>query len=428
MIDASKSQILITKEHYKLNLEYFIAKRLITAKDYKSSISSPIIKIAISAIAIGIIMMLVSVATGIGLQQKIRDKVSAFSGQIIISNYDNNNSEITLVPISKKQDFYPDFKTVPEVKHVQAIASKAGIIRTENAFEGIIFKGVGADYDWSNIKEYLVEGKLPDFSKELNEEVIIPRFLANRLNLKLGDSFNTFFIKEEQGKMPNSRRFKIVGIFSSGFQDFDSTYILGDIRHIQRINKWSADEVGAFEVFVNDFGDIKKAGDKIYDQTPSGLDAKTIIEKYKYIFDWLQLFDFNIIVILAVMILVATINMVVALLVLILERTQMIGILKAMGANNWTVRKIFLYNAFYLILRGLFWGNLIGISLLLIQQQFGVIPLNPENYYVNQAPVYLNWTYVVLLNLLTITVCFLVLLIPSYIITKISPVKAIRFD
>ena len=411
-----------------MNLEYFIAKRLITAKNYKSSISAPIIKIAISAIAIGIIMMLVSVATGIGLQKKIRDKVSAFNGQVIISNYDNNNSEITLVPISKKQDFYPNFKSVPEVRHIQAIATKAGIIRTEKAFEGIIFKGVGQDYDWNNIKEYLIEGRLPDFSGTLNEEVIISEFLANRLHLKVGDNFNTFFIKEEQGKMPNSRRFKITGVFNSGFQDFDATYIIGDIRHIQRINKWAPDQVGAFEVFVKDFNNIKTTGSQIYDQTSSTLDTKTIIEKYSYIFDWLQLFDFNIIVILAVMILVATINMVVALLVLILERTQMIGILKAMGANNWTVRKIFLYNAFYLIFRGLFWGNLIGIALLLIQQQFGVVQLNPENYYVNQAPVYINWGYVVLLNLLTITVCFLVLLIPSYIITKISPVKAIRFD
>lgn len=411
-----------------MNLEYFIAKRLITAKDYKSSISAPIIKIAISAIAIGIIMMMVSVATGIGLQQKIREKVSAFNGQIIISNYDNNNSEVTLMPISKKQDFYPNFKTVPEVRHVQAIASKAGIIRTEKAFEGIIFKGVGADYDWNNIKEYIVEGVLPDFSKSLNEEVIISRFLANRLNLKVGDNFNTFFIKEEQGKMPNIRRFKIAGIFNSGFQDFDSTFIIGDIRHIQRINKWADDQIGAFEVFVKDFNTIKQTGNEIYEQTPPGLDTKTIIEKYSYIFDWLQLFDFNIVVILGVMILVATINMVVALLVLILERTQMIGILKSLGSNNWSVRKIFLYNAFYLIIRGLFWGNLIGIAILLIQQQFGIVQLNPENYYVNQAPVYLNWGYIILLNLLTIIVCFVVLLIPSYIITKISPVKAIRFD
>lgn len=411
-----------------MNLEYFIAKRLITAKHFKSSISAPIIKIAISAIAIGMIMMIVSVATGIGLQQKIREKVSAFNGHVIISNYDNNQSEVTLVPISQKQDFYPKFNSVPEVTHIQAIASKAGIIRTETAFEGIILKGVGTDYQWNNIKEYIVTGKLPDFSKGLNQEVVISQFLANRLSLKVGDSFNTFFMKENQNQLPNSRRFKITGIFDSGFQEFDATYIIGDIRHIQRMNKWKHDEVGAFEVFVNDFNNIEAIGEKVYEQTTSTQDTRTIVEKYSYIFEWLKLFDFNIVIILAVMILVATINMVVALLVLILERTQMIGILKALGASNWSVRKIFLYNAFYLIVRGLFWGNLIGISLLLLQQYFGIIKLNPENYYVNQAPVYLNWGYVVLLNLLTITVCFLVLLIPSYIITKISPVKAIRFD
>ena len=411
-----------------MNLEYFIAKRLITAKNNKSSISAPIIKIAISAIAIGMVMMIVSVATGMGLQQKIREKISAFNGHIVISNYDNNQSEVTLVPISTKQSFYPNFNSVPGISHIQAIATKAGIIRTETAFEGIVLKGVGKDYKWNNIKEYLVSGKLPDFSKELNQDVVISQFLANRLNLKLGDSFNTFFIKEEQNKLPLSRRFKIVGIFNSGFQEFDATFILGDIRHLQRINKWNKEQVGAFEVFVNDFEAIKQTGEQVYEQTSSTLDTKTIIEKYSYIFEWLQLFDFNIIVILVVMILVATINMVVALLVLILERTQMIGILKALGADNWSVRKIFLYNAFYLIVRGLFWGNLIGISLLLIQQHFGIIKLNPENYYVNQAPVFINFGYILALNLLTITVCFLVLLIPSYIITKISPVKAIRYD
>jgi len=411
-----------------LNLEYFIAKRLITSKDYKSSISAPIINIAISAIAIGMIMMIVSVATGIGLQNKIREKIAAFNGHVIISNYDNNQSEITLSPINKNQDFYPKFNSVPEVDHIQAVASKSGIIRTESAFEGIIFKGVGDDYQWGNIKEYLVSGRLPNLSKSVTSEVVISQFLANRLRLKVGDSFNTFFIKEDQNQLPNIRRFKITGIFNSGFQQFDATYIIGDLRHIQRINKWNSNQIGAFEVFVKDFNKIKETGEEVYKHTSSTLDTKTIIEKYGYIFDWLQLFDFNIIVILGIMILVATINMVVALLVLILERTQMIGILKALGANNWSVRKIFLYNAFYLIIRGLFWGNGIGISLLLLQQQFGIIKLNPENYYVNQAPVYLDLGYILALNFLTVTICALVLLIPSYIVTKISPVKAIRFD
>ena len=411
-----------------MNLEYFIAKRLITAKDYKSSISAPIIKIAIAAIAIGMVMMIVSAATGIGLQQKIREKVSAFNGHIIISNYDNNQSEATLTPISKNQKFYPKFNSVSGINHIQAIATKAGIIRTEKAFEGIIFKGVGTDYQWDNLKEYLIAGQLPNLSSQLNNEVIISQFLADRLQLKVGDLFNTFFIKENQNQLPNIRRFKITGIFNSGFQEFDATYIIGDIRHVQRINKWTPNEIGAFEIFVQDFNDIQKVGEEVYQQTPSNLDSKTIIEKYSYIFDWLQLFDFNIVVILGVMILVATINMVVALLVLILERTQMIGILKALGANNWSVRKIFLYNAFYLILRGLLWGNCIGIGVLLIQKYFGVIQLNPENYYVNQAPVYFDLGYILALNLLTVGVCFLVLLIPSYIITKISPIKAIRYE
>jgi lipoprotein-releasing system permease protein len=401
---------------------------LITAKDHKSSISAPIIKIAIAAIAIGMVMMIVSVATGIGLQQKIREKVSAFNGHVIISNYDNNQSEATLTPIAKNQEFYPKFNSVAGVNHIQAVATKAGIIRTEKAFEGVVFKGVGTDYQWSNIKEYLVAGRLPNLSSQLNSEVVISQFLADRLQLKVGDAFNTFFIKENQNQLPNIRHFKITGIFNSGFQEFDATYILGDIRHIQRINKWSPNQIGAFEIFLDDFDQIQSVGEEVYQQTPSNLDSKTIIEKYSYIFDWLQLFDFNILVILGVMILVATINMVVALLVLILERTQMIGILKALGANNWSVRKIFLYNALYLIFRGLLWGNGIGLGILLFQKYFGIIQLNPENYYVNQAPVYFDLGYIAALNLLTIAVCFLVLLIPSYLITKISPVKAIRYD
>ena len=411
-----------------MNLEYFIAKRLITAKGCKSSISAPIIKIAISAIAIGMIMMIVSVATGIGLQQKIRQKVSAFNGHIIITNYEDNQSQVSVTPISTHQNFYPKFTSVSGISHIQAVASKAGIIRTANAFEGVIYKGVGKDYQWDNIKEYLVSGKIPDVSHQLNQQVLISKYLADRLNLRTGDRFNTFFMKENGNGLPNLRVFEIAGIYNSGFQEFDAAYIIGDIRHLQRINKWKPDQVGAFEVFVDDFSKIKQKGEEVYKETGSTLDTQTIVEKYYYIFEWLQLFDFNIVVILVIMIIVATINMVVALLVLILERTQMIGILKALGANNWTVRKVFLYNAFYLILRGLFWGNLIGIGLIFAQQYFGIIKLNPENYYVNEAPVYFNWMYILALNVGTVVICLLVLLIPSYVITKISPVKAIRFE
>ena len=410
-----------------MNLEYFIAKRLTAAKSHKSSVSSPIIKIATIAIALSILMMVVSVATGIGLQKKIREKVSAFNGHVIISNFDDNQSQVNTVPISTNQDFYPKFNSVEGIKHIQAVANKAGLIRTEETVEGIIYKGVGKDYEWNNLKEYLVSGKLPDFSKKLTDEILISEYQASRLHLKLNDVCRTYFLKEG-GKGYNLRSFKIVGIFNSGFQEFDANYIIGDIRHVQKINKWANDEVGQFEVFLNDFDEMESKGTEIYKAIPSTYNSTTIADKYYSIFEWLKLFDFNIVIILSIMVWVAVINMIVALLVLILERTQMIGILKALGATNWNIRKIFLYNAFYLIARGLFWGNAIALSLLFLQKIFGVVQLDPENYYVNEAPVSINLLHILLLNIGTVAVCLLVLLIPSYIITKISPVKAIRFD
>lgn len=411
-----------------MNLEYFIAKRLVSAKDHKSSISAPIIKIAIIAIAIGIVMMIIAIATGVGLQEKIREKVSAFNGHVIISNFDDNQSEVSVHPISSNQDFYPKFTSVKGINHIQAVASKAGIIRTEESFEGIIFKGVGKEYKWDNLEEYMVSGRIPNLNDNLNEEVVLSAYLANRLKLKVGDRFNTYFMKEEADAMPNTRVFELVGIYNSGFQEFDAAYVIGDIRHIQRINKWRNGEVGSFEVFIHDFDALKQKGEEIYEAIPSTLDSRTIEERYYNIFEWLKLFDFNIILIIVIMVVVGTINMVVALLVLILERTQMVGMLKSLGASNWCIRKIFLYNAGYLIIKGLLWGNIIGLGLILIQKYFEVIKLPPENYYVTVAPVVINVPAILLVNLGTIIVCLLLLLIPSYIITKISPVKALRFD
>lgn len=411
-----------------MNFEFFIARRIIASKDYKSSISAPIIKIAISAIAIGIIMMLISIATGVGLQKKIREKVSAFNGDIIITNFDTNFSNDSQNPISKNQPFYPKFETVQGIKHVQVSVSKGGVIRTETDFEGIVVKGVGDDYNWEYFEDYLTEGSLPDYKDELNEDILISEYLANRLHLKLGDKVTTFFLNDEVSKTPRSRGFVIVGIYNSGFQQFDEQFIIADIRHIQRLNKWEDDQIGAFEVFVNDFDEIVPVGNAVYQETGSTLDTQTIRDKYSSIFEWLDLFDFNILAIIGIMILVAGINMITALLVLILERTQMIGILKAMGSNDGSVRKIFLYNAMYLIGVGLFWGNLIGIGLLLLQKYGKIFPLDPNTYYVSEAPVYLSLDYVLILNAGTFLLCLLMLLIPSFIISKISPVKAIRFE
>lgn len=412
-----------------MDLSYFIAKRLTLDKHEKARVSSPIFTIAVIAIALGIIMMLVSVATGIGLQEKIREKISAFNGHIVISNYDNNQSEVSLIPIEKTQNFYTHITSVPGVNHIQAVATKAGVIRTETTFEGIILKGVGTDYRFENLEEYLVAGRIPNLKGEKeNAEVLISEFLAKRLEFAVGDKFTTHFLKEDPTERPNLRQFEIVGIYNSGFQEFDSNLVFGDIRHIKRMNRWDAAQVGNFEVFIDDFNTISKVGAQVHLQIPSTLDSQTIISKYSNIFEWLKITDSNIYLIIFLMLLVGIINIAVALLVLILERTQMIGILKAMGANNWQIRKIFLFNALYLITRGLFWGNIIGISLLVIQKYFKLIKLDPQSYYVNEVPIYLDWSYVVLLNVGTVVVCLAVLLIPSYIITKISPVKAIQFE
>ena len=372
--------------------------------------------------------MLFSIATGVGLQRKIKEKISGFNGDIQITNYDTNNSSITVNPIDLHQDFYPAFKDIPNVKSVQPFATIGGIIRTAKEFEGVILKGVDQNYDWSFFNEYLVAGKTPDYSEQISSEVLISDKTSRRLDLKVGDDFHMFFVKDNPNKIPNSRKFHVLGIFNSGFEEFDEKYLIGDIRHIQRINKWDEDQIGGFEVYTHNFDDLKITGFEIYGAIDPTLNALTIAEKFPGIFEWLNLFDTNIAVIIGIMILIAGINMITALLVLILERTQMIGILKALGNNNTSIRKIFLYNAAYLIGKGLLWGNIIGIGMLLIQKYFGLISLDPETYYVSQIPVYLNIKYIVMINLGTLILCFLMLIIPSVIVSKISPVKAIKFE
>lgn len=409
-----------------MNYELFIAKRIIAGKEYKNSISSPIIKIAISAIALGIIIMLISIATGAGFQHKIRDKISGFKGHIQITNYDDNSSEVSITPLDKNQDFYPEFKNITGIKKVQVFANKAGLIRTEKDFSGIIFKGVSADYDWSFFKEYLVEGKLPNLNQQRVRDVLLSKTLVDNLNLKLNDTINVHFFKANR-KLPSRYKLIIVGIYDTGFNQFDKNMMIGDIREIQRLNNWSENQVGGFEVLIDNFDEIQIKGNEVYSATGSTLNSTTIIDTYDMIFDWIELFDNNTWFIIAIMILVASINMITALLVLILERVQMVGILKALGSDNWSVRKIFLYNATYLILKGLFWGNVIGIALLLIQHYFGVITLDPVSYHVSTVPVSINILGILLLNIGTLVLCFLMLIIPSYIITKINPAKSIKF-
>ena len=410
-----------------MNFELFIAKRIIAGKEHKSNISSPIIKIATIAITLGIAIMLISVAIAAGFQKKISDKMTGFKGHIQIVNYDTNNSDISTAPISIKQDFYPEFKDIEGIKNVQVFANVGGIIRTPTDFEAIVFKGISSDYDFTFFKEYLTKGRLPNFNQDRNKEILISESIANRLHFKLNDTIQTLFSAEKSRLKYKMRKPIIVGVYNTGFEQFDKTMLIGDIREVRKINKWNDDQIGGFEVLIDDFDELTSKGNEIYSNIGATLNSTTIIENYPLIFEWIKLFDNNVWFIIAIMILIAGINMITALLVLILERVQMVGILKALGSANWSIRKIFLYNASYLILKGLFWGNLIGITLLLIQKYFKVISLNPETYSVATVPVDISFIAIFLLNLGTLLLCFLMLIIPSYIITKIQPSKSIKF-
>ncbi|WP_417785222.1 ABC transporter permease [Tenacibaculum sp.] len=410
-----------------MNFELFIAKRIIAGKQYKSSISSPIITIATIAIALGVAIMLIAVSITSGFQNKVRDKMTGFKGHIQIVNYDNNNSDVSTVPIDINQEFYPEFKKIDGIKKVQPFANVGGIIRTPTDFEGIIFKGVSADYDFTFFNECLVEGRLPDFTQDRNREILISESIANRLHFKLNDTIQTWFGAENSSLKFKSRKPIIVGIYNTGFEQFDKVMLLGDLREVQKINRWKDNEIGGFEVLIDDYDKLQEKGDEVYTSIGATLNSITIVNNYPAIFEWLKLLDNNVWFIIGIMVLVAGINMVTALLVLILERVQMVGILKALGSVNWSIRKIFLYNASYLILKGLFWGNLIGLSILLIQKYTKLISLDPETYYVSTMPVDINFLAILLLNMGTLALCFLMLIVPSYIITKIRPSKSIRF-
>jgi len=410
-----------------LNYELFIAKRIIAGKEYKNSISSPIIKIAITAIALGVIIMLVAIATANGLQLKIREKIAGFNGHVQIVNYDNNNSEVSVVSIDKNQDFYPKFEGISGIKNIQIFASKAGILRTKNDFEGIVFKGVSTDYDWSFFDEYLLAGRVPNLNLSRTKEVLLSKTIVDRLQLKLNDTILSTYIKNTANTLPANRKYTLVGIYNTGFAQFDKSIMIGDIREVQRLNKWNKNQIGGFEVLLDNFDELDQKGDQIYRQIGAKLNSKTIVESYPTVFEWIKLFDNNVWFIIAIMILVASINMITALLVLILERVQMIGILKALGSNNWAIRKVFLYNASYLVLKGLLWGNSIGLALLMFQKYSGIISLNPETYYVSEVPIHISISTILLLNIGTLVMCFLMLIIPSFIITKINPAKSIKF-
>jgi len=414
-----------------LNTELFIAKRIIFNKDNSNKISNPVIRIAVIGIALGISVMIISIAIASGYKSAIRDKIIAFGSHIQITNYDTNNSFETK-PISKVQDFNSQLKNTKGVKHIQVFANKAGLIKTKNEIQGVIVKGIGSDYDWTYFSKNIVSGKcLKIQDSALSDKILISQYIASLLKLKVGNDIAMYFIQNPL----RMRKFKIEGIYKTNVEDFDKLFVFADISHIQKLNDWTENQVSGFEILINDFDDLDFVGYKVkeivginYSKNATILDVKTIKEKYPNLFNWMTLFDTNVWVILILTLIVAGFNMISGLLILILERTNMIGILKALGSENKSIRKIFLYNGVFLISKGLFWGNVIGILLCLIQYYFGIIKLDEAAYFMSVVPIKLKLIHLLLLNIGTLIATVSMLIIPSYFITKINTVKAIEFN
>ena len=371
--------------------------------------------------------MIIAVATGNGLRKEIRNKITGFGGHIQIVNYQPNPT-YEQTPVELSDSLLQQITNRAEVQRTQAFSRKAGIMKAGDDFEGLVLKGVGADYSWEALRDYLVDGTTLKFADSTyNDSIVISHYVADRLNLKLNDKVNMYFVREAP-KPPLLRKFYISGIYRTDLEEIDNSIIIGDIKHVQRLNRWDENQVGGYEIFLSDEEHSAQEANAIRLLLPFDAEALTARQLNEQLFQWLDLFDVNIILIIIIMIVVATINMSIALLILILERTQMIGILKALGTNNMSIQRIFLINAGYLIGRGLLWGNAIGIGLCLLQQQFRFIKLDPTTYYVSAVSIDLNPVYILGLNLVTLIICLLCLIIPSFLITRISPVRAIRFD
>jgi lipoprotein-releasing system permease protein len=406
-----------------LNLELFIARH-ITGKD-KENFAGPIVRLAIIAIALGISVMIIAEAVLSGFQLQIRNKVIGFGAHIQVDNFDENSS-FEAKPVSMNQPFYPSIEKTGGIRHIQVFAYKVGILKTEDQIQGVVLKGVGRDFDWGFFKQHLLAGEpLQLTDTGISNDILISKYMASRLMLKTGDDIRMYFISADQSQ-PRGRKFRVRGIYETGLEEFDKVYILGDIRHIQKLNNWTPDQVSGFEIFINDFNKIDQLGQYVYKEIGYQLNARTIQQIYPQIFDWLRLMDMNVIIILILMVLVAGITMISTLLILILDRTNMIGILKALGMRNWDIRRIFLYNSMYIIIRGLIWGNAIGLLVCIVQQYFKIVPLDQESYYISYVPANITLIPLLLINAGSFAICMLMLLVPSYIIARISPIKAIR--
>ncbi len=400
----------------------FISKKLIKYKDSKKKISAIIILIAQIAVALGIIVTLLTLSIGIGFRKSIKEKLSNFNGNVSITAYEAGSSPESS-PLEQVDSLVNTLHSIKEVSHFQKIVNKMGIIKTDSLYEGVIIKGVGEDFNRKVYEAYLRKGKIPYFGHQ-NDSIVLSERIASELKLRLGDKMYMYFVRD--GK-PVVRRFYIAGWYHTGIKEIDKNFIIGDIQHLRRLNRWKNNEVSEVEVFIKNIDKLQRVSSFIFDNIGPKYYAQNAFQSNPQIINWVDLFDVNMLVVIGVIFLVVAINIIMALLILIIDRTPMIGTLKALGATDWQIRKVFLYHAIFILSIGLFVGDVMAVGLLLLQKYYGIIRLNPDFYYVDVVPVYFDIYYLLLINIAAIIMCILVLIIPTYIISKISPVKAIRF-
>ncbi len=418
----------------KLNIELFIARRIFADRENKKKFSRSIISFALFGIAFGVMIMILSVAVVTGFKKEIRDKVIGFGSHLQIVNFDSNSSFET-IPVNKNQSWLDKLNSLPEIKHIEVFATKPGIIKTDNEMTGMVLKGVGPDFDWQFFKENLVSGSIFSLSDTSStDKVLISRQVASMMKLKVGDPMYCYFLND-QATNQRMRKFSVSGIYQSSLEEFDRLFVLADIQQVRKLNNWRPDQISGFEITIHDFDKLDMLTNKVkeitihYSEQDSVLlRPVSITAKYPQIFDWLSLLDMNVWIILTLIILVAGFNMVSGLLILILERTSMIGTLKAVGSNNQSIRKVFLYLAFFLVGRGMLWGNIAGIGLCLLQSWFHVFRLDPTSYYLEYVPINLKFAHLILLNGCTLLITLIMLIVPSWYVSRISPDRAIRFD
>ena len=417
-----------------MNLELFIARRIHFtggADNRKKCVTPPAVRIAVAGIAIGVAIMILSVAIVVGFKQEVRSKVIGFGSHIQITNFDSNSSYET-VPIHVNDSLRHILSAIPGVRHVEAFATKPGLLKTDIDFQGIVLKGVDADYDWTFFRKHLKEGQVFTVTPgRMTTDVLISRHLANLLRLRCGDSFLAYFVQDDV----KARKFRISGIYDTGFSDYDRLFILTDIAQIRSLNEWLPNAVSGLELLVDNYDHLNETSERVddllinrHDSAGNTYYVRSIRELNPIIFNWLDLLDLNVAVILILMMAVSGFTMISGLLIIILERTNMIGILKALGQPNRSLRRVFLYVSAFLIGRGMLWGNVIGLVLCWVQWQFHLLSLDPAIYYLNAVPIRLTFWSWLLINVGALTISLLMMLAPSYLITKINPARTIRFE